>query len=426
MFPEPSHIQGQPDPEAPPSIPNLPPEALRFFFIDHAWLDCFLDGALSCGNHLEPQFDSTRLRIKEVYNYYLRSTIHPLEGQTPPIPRSGFILRSSAVKAIPDLKVTVTTRTWNGSAWIKDVNRDPVVQITKMDDFTILCLLDCLPQEMYQVTIAQPPHQQRFAMGASLKPDNNGKIVPELEVRMLYTNLDAATKAAGDTGMWPIATVQPSLTDQGTYYQSETRVIDPTSIANSVNKVLLASSNLSTPVSYNDVVADSCVLGLELNDPSCKFNFVIHISCKTYIFIDQLSIDAPAPSEKGPLTPWVRQLWTGSVRSNSTLLTKYPALKAKVSVKVSQPPAITAKQMKEMPPAPRVPRLNSTKIIPKPVSKTEVSLLSTPSIKVTTTINGPQFTVVLHPDYRPPPPTPYQAASGGNIYAPMDFRKYIC
>ena len=277
MFPEPSHIQGQPDPEAPPSIPNLPPEALRFFFIDHAWLDCFLDGALSCGNHLEPQFDSTRLRIKEVYNYYLRSTIHPLEGQTPPIPRSGFILRSSAVKAIPDLKVTVTARTWNGSAWIKDVNRDPVVQITKMDDFTILCLLDCLPQEMYQVTIAQPPHQQRFAMGASLKPDNNGKIVPELEVRMLYTNLDAATKAAGDTGMWPIATVQPSLTDQGTYYQSETRVIDPTSIANSVNKVLLASSNLSTPVSYDDVVADSCVLGLELNDPSCKFNSVIYI-----------------------------------------------------------------------------------------------------------------------------------------------------
>ncbi|PMD29538.1 hypothetical protein L207DRAFT_538723 [Hyaloscypha variabilis F] len=79
LFPEPTHIKGDQIKTA-PTLPNVPPEALRFFYIDHAWIDSFIDGALSCANHLEPQYDTTRLRIKEVYNYYLRRTIHPLEG----------------------------------------------------------------------------------------------------------------------------------------------------------------------------------------------------------------------------------------------------------------------------------------------------------------------------------------------------------
>jgi hypothetical protein len=271
LFPEPAHIQGAPNAAAPISLPNVPPEALRFFSIDNAWLDCFIDGALSCCNHLEPQYDSTRQHIKEVYNYYLRSTIHPLEGQTPPIPRSGFILRSSAVKAIPDLKVTVTARTGDAtnSKWIETPSRDPLVQLTKMDDFTILCLLDCLPQEVIQVVIAQPPHQQRFAMGASLKPDPSGNIAPELEIKMLYTT-------NGPTGIWPLASVQPDAGDQLLYYSPKTRVIVPTEIANSVNKALLASNAASvkqgSPVLYGDQVPDSCLVGLELNDPSCTLN----------------------------------------------------------------------------------------------------------------------------------------------------------
>lgn len=84
----------------------LPEESLRFFYIDDNWMDCLIDGALSVANHLEKDSDVIREEIKNTYNAYLGDTTslpHP-----PQIPRYGFILRSQIVKAIPDLKITVS------------------------------------------------------------------------------------------------------------------------------------------------------------------------------------------------------------------------------------------------------------------------------------------------------------------------------
>lgn len=270
LFPEPTHIQSQQIDNSPNNGLNNPPEALRFFHIDHAWLDCFLDGALSCANHLEPEYDSTRQRIKEVYNFYLQSNIHPLEGQTPPIPRSGFVLRSSVVKAIPDLKITVTARMWNSTAWIEDLSRDPVVRFTRMDDFTILCLLDCLLEDIFNLTIAQPPHQQRFAMGESLKPDDNDRISPNIEVRKLCTTPAKAPEGTVDDGIWPSLDKSIQPMDQGNYYDPDNRCIKPAVIAKSINDALLKSNNPNGTKFYDNDIPDSCVLGVELNDYSCK------------------------------------------------------------------------------------------------------------------------------------------------------------
>lgn len=100
LFHEPSHIKGIPVINATPGSPSLPPEALRFFHIDDTWMDCFIDGALSVANHLEPDFDRTRVRIKEVLNYYFANPVVN-SGMKPIIPRSGFIIRSAVVKSTP-------------------------------------------------------------------------------------------------------------------------------------------------------------------------------------------------------------------------------------------------------------------------------------------------------------------------------------
>jgi hypothetical protein len=54
---------------------HTPPEGLRFFHIDNAWLDAFIDGALSVANHFDPENDKVRIQIKELFNNYLKTPV---------------------------------------------------------------------------------------------------------------------------------------------------------------------------------------------------------------------------------------------------------------------------------------------------------------------------------------------------------------
>jgi len=167
-----------------PDPTYLPTEALRFFFIDDAWLDCLIDGALSVANHLEGDSDYTRFRMKQTYNVYLDKIVTNAKCK-PQIPCSGFILKSALVKVMPDLRITVK---WK----VPDDNRSSVCRYTKLDDTTILCLLDRFPEEVEFIELAQPPHQQRFSVGHKLDPGNASANPPtspvvEFQLRQLYT-----------------------------------------------------------------------------------------------------------------------------------------------------------------------------------------------------------------------------------------------
>jgi hypothetical protein len=98
LFPDPSFI---------------PEESLRFFYIDDAWLDCLIDGALSVGNHLERDDDMIKSSIKEWYNCYLQ-TVVPKTTIKPQIPCYGFVFRSQIVKCMPDLRIKVCDLSING------------------------------------------------------------------------------------------------------------------------------------------------------------------------------------------------------------------------------------------------------------------------------------------------------------------------
>jgi len=190
LFPEPSHLQSFNKWPTSDGQPKTHPEALRFFHIDHAWIDCFLDGALSVANHLEPDFDYTRLRIKAIINKFLRTPI----GNTlitPPVPRYGFVIRSAVVKSTPDLKLTATAWavTTNEKGEVITGERDCLLRHTRMDENTIFSLIDCLPEEIKEIKLAQPAHQQRFQIECKFHADSDDprirKVIPNISIKRL-------------------------------------------------------------------------------------------------------------------------------------------------------------------------------------------------------------------------------------------------
>ncbi|KAK2684103.1 hypothetical protein RAB80_002049 [Fusarium oxysporum f. sp. vasinfectum] len=154
----------------------LPPESLRFFYIDDFWLDCLLDGALSVANHLDADDDVVRRQIKTQFNTYL-STPVPDAGYKPQVPCYGFFIRSKVIKAMPDMKISVT--------WKNPDKRYPVCRWTKWDDQTLMCLLDRQPQELDCIELSQPQHQQRFALGEAIDVTGSGNIT--FLLRTLFT-----------------------------------------------------------------------------------------------------------------------------------------------------------------------------------------------------------------------------------------------
>ncbi|KAI1129985.1 hypothetical protein F5Y10DRAFT_290230 [Nemania abortiva] len=148
----------------------LPPESIRFFYIDTNWMDAFIDGALSIGNHLDRQDDVVRQALKRNLNRYFESKYHNEQGSElnyhPQIPCFGFLLRSAVVKAFPDLQIH--------APWAKvddlEGEREPTLRYETIEKDTLLCLFDRMPGSAHwdtdlQITLSQPPHQQCFRIG---------------------------------------------------------------------------------------------------------------------------------------------------------------------------------------------------------------------------------------------------------------------
>ncbi|XXG96348.1 hypothetical protein Hte_002630 [Hypoxylon texense] len=153
---------------------HVPPESLRFFYIDPNWVDAMIDGALSLANHSGE--DKDRVAIKAAINAYL--THHP-EHQpehTPQIPRYGFYLRSDLVSMFPDLKVEIKS--------IPPIGQAPLLRHEIVTDGVMMGLVDRQPglPEFKTLVFTQPPHQQKFAVAWKLTQDE-----VDIDVRKQYT-----------------------------------------------------------------------------------------------------------------------------------------------------------------------------------------------------------------------------------------------
>ncbi|KAH7186286.1 uncharacterized protein B0J16DRAFT_343441 [Fusarium flagelliforme] len=145
----------------------LPRESLRFFFIDHNWVDALIDGALSLGNQggsaNEPQTeakdidDPVRRSIKKAIN---RLFDDPM-CHRPPVPRFGFYLRSAVVAQFPDLKVSVeVTGSKSGDPYL--LRHDVIDKETMLGFFSEAPLREGLHGLRFEL----PAHQQFFSVGS--------------------------------------------------------------------------------------------------------------------------------------------------------------------------------------------------------------------------------------------------------------------
>ncbi|KAM0272279.1 hypothetical protein ACHAQH_008726 [Verticillium albo-atrum] len=145
----------------------LPRESLRFFFIDHNWIDAMVDGALSLGNQGgtadEPQAeardidDPVRRSIKKAINRLFEDPM----CHRPSVPRFGFYLRSAVVAQFPDLKVSVeVTGSKRSDPYL--LRHDVIDKETMLGFFSDAPLKDGL----HGLRLELPAHQQSFSVGS--------------------------------------------------------------------------------------------------------------------------------------------------------------------------------------------------------------------------------------------------------------------
>lgn len=396
---------------------HLPSEALRFFYIDDAWVDCFIDGALSTANHLDPIDDQARRRIKDAYNTYLSNTIHPSPVK-PPVPRFGFFVRSELIRVMPDIRIVVRCRKMGpGGVFVPDESRAPLVRLTKLNDTILLALLDCMPEDLFDIRFIQPPHQQRF-------------IIPTT-VRQLYTS--GAPPASEDSGEWPPvpAIRMPTVAAIKAWYNSDTRCLE---VAQAYVDMANALSFSDSTQSFVAGAIDSAIFALELNDSNY-----------------QISILPPDSTSPNPAPASDRQLWVGEDVSSPIPLrrTVRPASFARKSLLFCDEPTSKEKSLAKSftgcCPNTQIPTIHQSrgrKPLPKqvslcfsslPIQHTEAPLsqstrprrsqVSKRLALSSLTIPGatPQFRLIAHPDNRGAAPLPDLTDPSSPIYSAFDY-----
>ena len=394
----------------------LPPESLRFFHIDDFWLDCFIDGALSVANHLESDDDVTRRRIKEIFNQYLENPV-PRAGYKPQIPSCGFLIRSKLIKAMPDLRITVTWKKLKGAA-DGDDQRAPVCRWTKWDDETLMALLDRDTRELDSIVLAQPPHQQRFSLGSYVKKghhtDSTDIDLVQFDMRRLYTSNVYPTDKEWPEKPWPAKGNDGSDWTQRptTWLNFDDRVLRVGQMAQDITDAL-QFSDATTGEAYSDLIPNSCVLGLELNDPSYYFkitppppnNFepTTDTQRKRKLYVKSTQKVAAATAAKMAIE---------SVRARPVIASPNPT-SPKISTTLSQRQVKTAALTKA------TSNLSSKK---PPSTQTRIQPLLTTRVASTFAFNnGPltttsKFQLKVYPDYKTTP-----TRFPGDKYDPDDY-----
>jgi hypothetical protein len=155
----------------------LPPESIRFFYVDRNWTDAFVQGALSAGtanSSDRAQLDQLHKQIRDEIDEEERLVRAP--GGEPPQKGpagtiTGFLLRSRAVSGWPGMHVRayrVDVTKDNEVIPESDPNRIKCLRLERLAPAVILALFDGVPAVVH---VEEP--RQGVQFGIRLSPANS-------------------------------------------------------------------------------------------------------------------------------------------------------------------------------------------------------------------------------------------------------------
>ena len=163
------HLYGVPFSYLVPENRMLPPESIRFFYVDQNWIDALCDGALSLGRigAQDVQHDQAMSRV--IARRAERSALNRRRGQlgreaqaereTEPV-YGGFLLRSAVVSGWPGLEVKAFKAT-EGTGVNTKCTGDPV-ELVRMDRLANDVLLCLFAEQFGCVNIHEPKEGINF------------------------------------------------------------------------------------------------------------------------------------------------------------------------------------------------------------------------------------------------------------------------
>jgi hypothetical protein len=137
----------------------LPPESIRFFYVDRRWTDALVQGALSVGTvnsddrtQLGAQYPAVRAELdQEERNLRRRKGVGRWQGGAGPI--SGFLLRSRAVSGWPALHVRAFSVEPSEADDARFKEDDPrrmrLLRLERLAPAVLLCLFDGIPKVVH-------------------------------------------------------------------------------------------------------------------------------------------------------------------------------------------------------------------------------------------------------------------------------------
>lgn len=170
----------------------LPPESIRWFYVDRRWTDALVQGALAVGTvnsddrtHLTAQYPSVRDELdNEERNLRRDQGSKRYAGEAGPI--SGFILRSQAVSGWPALHVrafSIDAGPDADEARIKEdePGRMRLLRLERLAPAVLLCLFDGVPKVVH---LEEPRQGVQFGFDAD---EQNGQVSAVLKPRNATT-----------------------------------------------------------------------------------------------------------------------------------------------------------------------------------------------------------------------------------------------
>lgn len=180
----------------------LPPESIRFFYLDMNWVDSLVDGAYSIGRNLTLEQTSASInqdkatlpkvqsgikaQAHSVRATALGTVMPPASLQTV----SGFVLRSSLVQSYPGMGVNAYPEGKGpGSDNIEMLNILRMEQLGPGSD-TLLCLID---GDAHQIDVHEAPEALHYGIDSYTYTDNPKSVDAVKQIQLFTKTGDQVT-----------------------------------------------------------------------------------------------------------------------------------------------------------------------------------------------------------------------------------------